>query len=63
MSDTPTRREFLLTTSMAALVSQHVTGQSTPVQPFRFQRVETNGVTAVAKTIPSSSEGPSGRRR
>ena len=45
MSDTPTRREFLLTTSMAALISQRVTGQSTLVQSFRFQRVETNGVT------------------
>ena len=45
MSDTPTRRDFLLTASMAALVSQHVAGQSTAVQPFPFQRVETNGVT------------------
>ena len=42
---TPTRREFLLTTSLATLVSQRVTGQSTQVQPFRFQQVETNGVT------------------
>ena len=45
MSDTPTRREFLLTLSLAALASQRVTGQPTLVQPFRFQRVETNGVT------------------
>ena len=45
MSDTPTRREFLLTASMAALAAQSATGQSTPDPPFRFQRFETNGVT------------------
>ena len=56
MSDTPTRREFLLTASMGRAAAQSATGQSTPDPPFRFQRFETNGVTPGA---PSKEPAPS----
>lgn len=45
MFDRPTRREFLMTASMAALGTRTAIGKTGSHSPFHMQRIETNGVT------------------